>query len=345
MALPFKRTDVDVASTYALYGKLPNRADFLRVNANHPLVTELDAMVQRSLERFNDMPGWLAQYDAGAPAEIQYVSRDAKHVFTGVIAPSADQAGRRYPLIAGLILPREGIQPNLHTTPIAYEVFFDGLRDHVATALENSVEALSCIQFLESQVQSRDIVVADLELAQRVVGLHMRNTTVRRLRDLLAEGSMSGGLEQMLLNLLFYRTFLRRFGNPSSNLALLFPLPSQCGEQALIASTWISLLAALGQEGDGGWRGNYFILRQQGRVLLAACFSPMHDRIAALMLGCPADSTVLLDLENQQDAWKGHRLYAEVSYALDRLLADSSLSLTALRDFLADAGCQLEKGG
>jgi type VI secretion system protein ImpM len=71
----------------------------------------------------------------------------------------------------------------------------------------------------------------------------------------------------------------------------------------------------------------------------------MHDRIAALMLGCPADSTVLLDLENQQDAWKGHRLYAEVSYALDRLLADSSLSLTALRDFLADAGCQLEKGG
>jgi type VI secretion system protein ImpM len=345
MVLSFKRVDSDLVSAYALYGKLPNRADFLRVNANHPVVVELDTLVQRSLERFVDGRGWLAQYDAGTPTEFQYVSSDARHVFTGVIAPSSDQAGRRYPLIAGVILPQEDVQANLHTAPIAYEVFFDGLRDQVTTARENSVEALSCIQFLESQVQSRDAAVADLELAQRVVDLHMRNTSIRRLRDLLAERGQSGQLEQLLLNLLFYRTFLRRFSNPSTNLAFLLPLPAQRGEQALIASTWLSLLYAIARDGGGRWCGNYFIFREQGRVGLAACFSSMHERIAGLMLGSVPDADVLLDLANEQEAWKRHRLYAEVSYALDRLLADSSLSLTELCGFLHDAACQLEKGG
>lgn len=345
MVLSFKRVEGDVSSAYALYGKLHNRADFLRVNAHHPVVTELDALMQRSLERLAESQAWLSQYDAGIPMEFQYASCDGRHVFAGIIAPSADQAGRRYPLIGGVIYQREDVQANLRTAPIAYEVFFDGLRDHVATAKENSVEALSCIQFLESQVQSRDAVVADLELAQRVVDLHMRNTTIRYLRELLAERSQSGSLEQLLLNLLFYRTFLRRFANPSTNLAFLLPLPAERGEQALIASTWLSLLQALGPDGDGGWRGNYFVMHQRGQAVLAACFSSMHDRIASFMLGNSPDASLLLDLMHEQEAWKSHLLYAEVSYALDRHLADPSLSLAALCDFLYEASCQLGKGG
>ena len=347
MALPFKRVDSDVAPAYAMYGKLRNRADFLRVNANHPVITEFDALIQRTLERLAAEQRWFAQYDAHAPVELQYVSRDARHIFVGILAPSMDLSGRRYPLLAGVILPQDAIAGSLHTAPIAYEVFFDGLRDQVLSAIENSVEALSCVQFLESQSQSRDAAVADLELAQRVVRLHMRNTSVERLRELIAEDSRALRLEQMLLNLLFYRTFLRRFANPSTNLAFLLPLPIERGEQALIASTWLSVLNAMGQEqhADGGWRGNYFIVRHEGRAALAACFSSIHDRIASVMLGSKPDPSLLLDLENEQDAWKCHRLYAEVSYALDRLLADPSLTVDALCDFLADVAAQLGKGG
>lgn len=346
MVLPFKRVDSEIVPTYAVYGKLRNRADFLRVNASHPVITEFDALIQRTLERLAADPDWLAQYDANAPVEFQYASDDARHVFVGVLAPGIDLAGRRYPLLAGVILPRDATAGNLHTAPIAYEVFFDGLREQVLTAIENSVEALSCVQFLESQSQSRDAAVADFELARRVVRLHMRNTSIERLRKLLAAGGRGVRLEQLLLNLLFYRTFLRRFANPSTNLAFLLPLPAERGEQALIASTWLAVLNALGQEHeDGGWRGNYFILRHQGRAALAACFASMHDKITSFMLGGVTDPSLLLDLENEQEAWMRHPLYAEVSYALDRLLADPSLSVDALCDFLADVGRQLGKGG
>lgn len=345
MVLPFKRVDAAIEPTYAIYGKLPNRADFLRVNASHPVVTELDVLFQCSLDRLVAEPSWLARYDAGIPVEFQYVSRDGRHVFAGVLMPSIDQAGRRYPLLAGVIIPQEAAAGNLRAAPIAYEVFFDGLQDQAITAKENSVEALSCVQFLESHIRSRDAAVADIELAQRVIGLHMKNASIERLRELLAEDSRNLRLEQLLLNLLFYRTFLRRFANPSTNLAFLLPLPVERGEQALIASTWLSVLSALGQGDDGGWQGNYFILRKQDDAALAACFLSMHDRIAALMLGGMPDPSTLLDIENEQDAWKSHRLYPEVSYALDRLLADPSLSLDALCAFLSDVGGQLEKGG
>lgn len=347
MILHFKRAETDIAPAYAIYGKLPNRADFLRINANHPVATEFDGLMQRALEQFAGEQGRLTQYDARLPVEFQYISRDARHVLVGVLVPSTDLAGRRYPLLAGVILPGEAIGGNLHTAPIAHEVFFDGLREQVVNAIENSVEALSCVQFLESQVQSRDAAAADLELAHRVVRLHRRNTPIRHLRDLLTEEKQTLRLEQLLLNLVFYRTFLRRFSNPATNLAFLLPLPAERGEQALIASAWLSILNALGekQSDDGGWRGNYFVLRSKGRTTLVACFSSMYDKIAAIMLGNPPEASQLLDLESEQEAWRGHHLYAEVSYAIDRLLGDPSLSVEALCDFLAGVDDQLGKGG
>ena len=62
------------------------------------------------------------------------------------------------------------------------------------------------------------------------------------------------------------------------------------------------------------------------------------------MLGGALDASARLDISCEQDAWKNHRLYAEVSYALGRLLAEPGLSLQALCDFLTDVGKKLEDG-
>lgn len=50
---------------------------------------------------------------------------------------------------------------------------------------------------------------------------------------------------------------------------------------------------------------------------------------------------MLLDLGVEQDAWTSHRMYAEVSYALGRLLADPRCSLSELSCFLGDMSRQL----
>lgn len=345
MVLPFKRAEAGTAPAYALYGKLRNRADFVRVNADHAVAAEFDEQVQRAFERLAQDENWEQAYDSGYPVEFQYVSRDFRHIFLGVLQPSCDQAGRRYPLVAGAILPSDSISGFAHVAPIAYEVFFDGLREQVSTAVENSVEALSCKQFLESQLRARDTAAADLDLARSVVERYLNTATVICLNDLLVTDERATTLEQALLNLIFYRAFLRRFDHHATNQVIVLPLPSNKGERALVASAWLSLLHTLWQGGGNcePWRGNYLVLESSPDVAqLVTCFGNAHDRLTTVMLGGSLDPSARLDLYAEQDAWMNHRMYAEVSYALGRLLSDPALTLGALQQFLRNLGRELD---
>jgi type VI secretion system protein ImpM len=345
MVLPFKRTEAESAATYTVYGKLPNRADFVRVNANHSVVTEFDDLIQQTFERLSVEENWKQAYDEGGPVEFQYVSRDLRHILIGVLKPSYDQAGRRYPLLAGAILPSESIAGYAPIAPIAYEVFFDGLQEQVSTAIDNSVEALSCRQFLESHLRVNDAAASDLDLAKSVVERFMNTTSIGRLDELLMAAPCSATLGQALLNIAFYRAFLRRFDNSATNQIILLPLPGDKGERALIACAWLSMLNALwqGRSSAEPWCGNYLLSRlSPEQEMLAACFGKAHQALTTIMLGGALDHSVILDLRTEQDTWRNHRLYAEVSYALGRLLADPALSLSGLCEFLQDVGNKLE---
>jgi len=349
MVLPFKRATTDTVASFSIYGKLPNRADFVRVNANHPVLMELDELIQHAFERLTSEGEWHQSYDHGAAVEFQYVSRDLRYILIGVLKPSRDEAGRRYPFIAGAILPSESVAGYLHVAPIAYEVFFDGLREQVSTAIDNSVEALSCRQFLESHLRTSDTAVADLDLAKSVVLHFMGATTVKQLHDLLATDERSSSLEQALLNIAFYRAFLRRFDNLSTNQIILLPLPKDKGEQPLVASAWLSILNALwhGAKEKQAWRCNFLMLQSplSGSTMLAACFGKANENLTSMMLGKKMDAPMLLDLSNEQAAWSNHLMYAEVSYALGRVLADPTLSLSGLCEFLQDVGRKLDDSG
>lgn len=345
MVLPFRRIEAEAASAYALYGKLPNRADFVRINAHHPAVVGFDELIQRTLERLSLSQGWAESYDRCGPSSFQLTSGDLRHTLIGVLAPSRDQAGRRYPLMAAAISPSEVLAGHASVAPIAHEVFFDGLRDQVCNAIDNSVEALSCRQFLESQSHLNDLAAADLELASSVVNRFLSTESIARLDDLLTENG-SGGLEQALLNLAFYRAFLRRFDNVATNQVIVLPLPQANGEQALVACAWLSMIQALFDSDSSGmgWRGNYAILRTgQGKAVLLTSFNKMHDKFAMLMLGSASDSSIVLDLRNEHEAWKNHRLYSEVSYALARLLCTRTLPIRDLCQFLQDVGQRLKE--
>jgi len=52
---------------------------------------------------------------------------------------------------------------------------------------------------------------------------------------------------------------------------------------------------------------------------------------------------MLLDLGVEHDAWTSHRMYAESSYALSRVLADPACSLATLCTFLGVMSRQLAK--
>ncbi|RIX42008.1 MAG: type VI secretion system-associated protein TagF [Rhodocyclales bacterium GT-UBC] len=347
LVLPFGRTESQLVASYALFGKLPNRPDFVRVNATHSAVMELDGVIQRAFE-LRSFEGAGGEWSPlVGMIDFQYVTQDRRHVMVGVLTPSLDQAGRCYPLVAAVILPRDSIERYLRVSPIAYEVFFDGLREQVINAVENSVEALSCRQFLEGSLRTYEGADEDLNLALSVVDRFMSVHSAKRMADLLSAGAYPASLHQALLNLAFYLAHLRRFDNRATNQLFLFPLSDSKGEQALEASAWLTLIASLKGLGgqDGGWCGSYLITRRtEGGAQLVTTVGSVPSSFSRLMIGGEVESSMLLDLASRHDAWVSHRLYAEVSYVLGRLLADPDCRMAALAGFLEDMSQRLEGG-
>ena len=340
--LSFNRTEVLNNGSYVLFGKLPNRADFVRVNANHPVALEFDGLVQLALER---LPGEVfPAHAARSSVDFQYLSRDQRQLLLGVLTPSSDQAGRHYPLIAGCIMPYDDLAGHLTVLPIAFEVFFDGLREQVINAVDNSVEALSCRQFLESSLRTYESGNDDLQLASSVVERFMLQQPARRIADLLADAEHPATLRQALLNIAFYQAYLRRFDNRATNQLFLLPLSGSKGEQALLASTWQTILSALwGAAGsDSIWRCSHLVLRRPERgAQLLVSVGRLPDSFASVMLGADVAPPMLLDLGAENAAWTSRRMYAEVSYALGRFLADPDYRISELCAFLGGVSRQL----
>ena len=346
LVLPFNRTESSLAASYTVFGKLPNRPDFVRVNATHPAALEFDALIQRAFERAAGNPAEPGYQGRAAAVDFQFVSRDQRHVMVGVLMPSQDQAGRSYPLVAAAILPGESVENYLPVSPIAYEVFFDGLRDQVVNAVENSVEALACRQFLETNLRAYETATDDLDLARSVVDRYMSAQPASRISDLLETGPFPARLQQALLNMAFYQAYLRRFDSHATNQLLMLPLSGLKGEQGLVASSWLTILATLWPAVSQGasWTGSYLLIRHPAAgAQLIASVGRMPASYGSLMLGAPMERAMLLDLGAEHEAWTSHRMYAESSYALSRVLADPASNLATLCSFLGVMGKQLAK--
>jgi type VI secretion system protein ImpM len=346
LILPFNRTETQSAACYSLFGKLPNRPDFVRVNANHPVALEFDGLIQNAYERMAQHSSLPDTNEASLPLDFLYASKDRQHIMIGALMPSQDQAGRRYPFVAAAILPRESIAGYLPVSPIAYEVFFDGLREQVVNAVENSVEALSCRQFLETHLSNYETAVDDLELARSVVDRFMSIQPAGRLADLLTAAPEAANLQQALLNVAFYQAYLHRFDNQATNQLVVFPLSARKGEQSLIASCWLALLSSLWSPmaTTPAWHGSYFFLRRpDGATRLVTSVGRMPNSFAQVLLGGAIDPSMLLDLGSANEAWMSHRMYAESSYALGRVLADPECNLSTLCGFLGGMNRQLGK--
>jgi type VI secretion system protein ImpM len=249
-----------------------------------------------------------------------------------------------YPFIATAIHPTERVGDYLPVLPIAYEVFFDGLREQAVNAVQNSVEALSCRQFLERALHPALSNADDLQLASNVVSRFAAQVPCERIADLLARNQVGATLHQALLNIAFYMDYLRRFDSRATNQIIALPLPDAVGEQALLASAWLSLFVSLWPSRSASWLScSHLTVRGGGEgVQLIICVGSVSDSFVSVLLGCPIDPKMQLDLAQEHEAWKSHRMYAEASYALGRVLADPDFRLAALCEFLEDMSRLLE---
>lgn len=113
------------SSPVGFFGKLPAYPDFVRKNAGGPLARALDNWVQEGVAQMNVQgdEGWKERFDAGSGKNFLYHTDDPSRILVGVLMPSRDQGGRRYPfsLFANAGSGRNG--QHVHLLPEAYAVF------------------------------------------------------------------------------------------------------------------------------------------------------------------------------------------------------------------------------
>ncbi|MGD0525749.1 MAG: type VI secretion system-associated protein TagF [Polyangiaceae bacterium] len=114
----------------AVFGKTPRMGDFLRVGSGGPAGEALEQWVEQGLgmaeARRNNY--WPSAYAVGQTYAFVFRpprSTGSKEALVGVIKPSIDAVGRRFPLVVySTALPRASV-PWPHMLPIALGDFFD----------------------------------------------------------------------------------------------------------------------------------------------------------------------------------------------------------------------------
>lgn len=330
MPINFKRTQ-DMQLQFSIFGKLPRRADFIRINATHPAALDVDQQLADSLKYISLENEWQHRYLAMPASEFIFFSHDQKWAFVGVAMPSHDEASRHYPLVAGMCVPSEVIQGTEAEFVLANELFFSGLKDQLKSAADNSVEMLACRQFLEDQMAFSQRAGADLELAAQLLDRHMAKTAAWDLDRSLQD--QNADLESMILAFAFYLQMSRRYGNSMPGQLFLLPLPTGLGEEILGASVWLSLCRAATQ--SQGSNPIYFaFVSKESQRYLALSFSKINEQQLAMLWGKELDSRQIINAGDMQSPWRSHQAYAEASYILGRQLSDPTLSLLKLRDIV-----------
>ena len=107
-----------------LFGKLPDRADFVRRGAPSPALDALDELVQRAL-RTGPKPR------TGPLYRMVYAPPSGPDALVGGLSLSRDRVGRSYPLVVARTAPRDALDPHAAASwPLRWA---DVLDDAVAT--------------------------------------------------------------------------------------------------------------------------------------------------------------------------------------------------------------------
>jgi type VI secretion system protein ImpM len=338
MPINFKRTQ-DQQLQYAIFGKLPRRADFIRINATHPAAQDIDAKLAASINLLLSREDWQQKYLENAASEFLFYSKDLRWAFFGVAQPSHDEALRHYPLVAGICVPADMLIGNEAEFLLANELFFTGLKDQLKNAAENSVEMIACKQFMEDQLAFNNRASSDLDLAIQLLERHMANTPAQYLEQALNKCGWAD-LESTLLSFAFYLQLTKRYSSSMASQIFLLPLPTGAGEEILGAAVWLVLYRAATARQNPEQLHFAFVEHEDVRYL-ALSPTALTEQQLIMLWGQKTDEQQFVNSPSSQFPWQNHQAYAEAAYILGRQLSDPTLSLLKLRDITSKITCNI----
>lgn len=102
-----------------MFGKLPDRGDFVRCGGGSPALDALDATIRRAL-------GPSLPSRTGPLYRFVYNPPEGPHALAGALQLSRDRVGRSYPLVVGRPIDRRALDPAAAASwPLRWEDVFD----------------------------------------------------------------------------------------------------------------------------------------------------------------------------------------------------------------------------
>lgn len=331
----WRQENAEASANHALFGKLPLRADFVRVNATIPVAREYDQLLAEAITDLSGDDGWQAAYDATSASLFAYRSRDKKFWLLGGQTPSHDQQRRRFPLVAGIARDLSEIGNNVPLIPLAYEVFYGSVLTHLENAIQNSVDAVSCRSFLEGFSGTDRKTGTDFDLPTALMSQFFASHDTNYLQDLLRTAYPHAELGQAMLNIAFYANFMRYFSQSITAQEIVLPLPNKLGTSSMIAAVWLALVGNLA--GDPKRIAGFFF-RDDFIVIALDMFSEQFSPLLPLTHSAKIRG---LMLTSEHDTWCAHPIYPEISYAITRLMTESRVSLQSAFDCAKQIGNRL----
>jgi type VI secretion system protein ImpM len=151
----------------SLFGKLPTVLDYVRIHHDSPAAIALDEWLSRALQDLTIA----GQTFSSARYRFLFAPHGCAHALLGVLGPSKDRAGRKFPLSVFTRLPVRAIARNFASAPRAASAFFsaaDQLLDGAATLTrEDAVEQLARLPTPSAQAFDSEGGALRHQLAER----------------------------------------------------------------------------------------------------------------------------------------------------------------------------------
>ena len=334
MALPF-RLGGPASKDYAIFGKLPGRADFLRVNASLPVCTELDENLHAALGELARVPGWQEHYDGLPIVDVFWASDRSGTAFLGSALPSQDASGRRYPLLAGLVLDLQEARRHGPLLPLAGELLLNQVRPFLQQAMTGQAEMKQLADYLKFQASGKGHDFLDAAITQEIHMQFLAREPWWEIGRAFSQEAPETALQTALLHLLFHTHSTPRgmgLGQRSASL----PLLAEPGRTTLHQVCWLDILLHLSAASGRCWDRQWLVRQYPEKLRLLAHPSGASSReFAGMLLDDPAPD-LQLNLQGGTRPWHHHPLFPEISYQFDRFRKARGSSMMDLLSFLKE---------
>ncbi len=232
--------------TLAYFGKVPARGDFIRSASQAALIEAMDQWLSQGLETMAQDVHWKSRYDQARPIHFAFLSLRSTKVLAGHLLPSADQSGRRFPLVAvgsfevrlpaafigrapmalnKLWLRLDRAAQQIHAADDAAAAQADYARQHLELDTEPGAYDASFRDFLELQ-------------------------TVGSLQTMLGDAGHALDMRLSLLALGLLLEAIPGHAGQAIDKGLCLPLPADRLYQPCVATLWLELVSRFLRQSD-----------------------------------------------------------------------------------------------